>query len=976
MPYFFDHYADLRWPHAAPNVEGLRLPQLGALHAIAAHFTLRTDPALVTMPTGSGKTAVLMAAPFVLRAGRVLVLTPSRLVRAQIAGDFTALTILKKTGVVPRELALPVVLEVDSRIKSQEAWESLSIADVVVGIPSSLSPEIAGIPDPPRGLFDLILVDEAHHSSATTWRGLLDRFPDARRVLFTATPFRRDRGEIVGRFVYTYELGDALRDNVFGRLDYQAVRPDPGDIAGDLSIARRAAAALREDRRQGLDHRIMIRAGTVARAKELTALYATNTDLQLRLITGKHSVRTLNDTIIQLRQGKLDGIVCVDMFGEGFDLPNLKIAALHAPHRSLAITLQFIGRFARTTSSSNLGRAIFFALESEMEIERQRLYEDSAVWENIIPTLSEARIREEQKTREVFQSFRAQAPPKGDEEVSLYAIQPRFHVKIFDASSDFDMTSQSLFSDSVEVAYRWVSKEVNTAVYVTRAATRPSWTTSDRFDGVVYNLTIIHYDAEHRFLFVAATERTPTFYTTVATMLSKSGGILKPVFFGRLNKVLLDIVDARFFNVGMRQTGAAAITESYRTVAGSRADGSIRASDARSFSRGHLAGTGIEHGDSVTIGLSGASKVWSAQTGNIPEFLRWCKRLGAKLRDRRDPKTFSGVDYLSTGVEVGQLPADIAFVDWPSSAYHQGILRIECREGDTVHAIFPLLDLDITIDHNRSDTKSVMLVVPTKFGDWEARFSFQTARFVEPESTNSIVLSIEGHSESIPLEDFLSDEFPVFRTLEFGRLEGWQYLPPSEEVAPFEITQCEEIDWTAEGVNIQRELGPRGSSSIHAYLERRLEASDADIVFYDHGSGEIADFVTIKLSEGDMTIAFYHAKGSSKPHASDRLEDAFEVCGQAIKSSRWVDRGSLLTAVRRRLKRASGESRFIRGDSALLDELLRPSPAVRNSSVEIVIVQPGFSRRKLNGTKIGSLLAAADDYLRGCNGKIKIMASR
>jgi putative DNA primase/helicase len=51
--------------------------------------------------------------------------------------------------------------------------------------------------------------------------------------------------------------------------------------------------------------------------------------------------------VAKLRNDELHGIVCVNMFGEGFNLPNLKIAAVHSPHKSLAVTLQFIGRFAR-----------------------------------------------------------------------------------------------------------------------------------------------------------------------------------------------------------------------------------------------------------------------------------------------------------------------------------------------------------------------------------------------------------------------------------------------------------------------------------------------------------------------------------------------------------------------------------------------------------------------------------------------------
>ena len=57
-----------------------------------------------------------------------------------------------------------------------------------------------------------------------------------------------------------------------------------------------------------------------------------------------------------IKNGRHKVIVCVDMFGEGFDLPALKIAALHTVHKSLGVTLQFIGRFART--AAGVGPAI------------------------------------------------------------------------------------------------------------------------------------------------------------------------------------------------------------------------------------------------------------------------------------------------------------------------------------------------------------------------------------------------------------------------------------------------------------------------------------------------------------------------------------------------------------------------------------------------------------------------------------------
>ncbi|WP_416357644.1 DEAD/DEAH box helicase [Aureimonas phyllosphaerae] len=253
MSYFESNYPKLSFPISdqEKKIDGFREAQRGALFAVGSHFTARPEPAIVTMPTGSGKTAVLQACAFLLRAKRVLILTPSRLVREQVSEDFAALGVLKRVGALPQDLNPPKVMPTAHRVTDPAGWEAMRDFDAVVATVPSVSSHIEGVPKPQADLFDLILVDEAHHSPAVTWQMLLDDFPDARRVLFTATPFRRDDREIKARFVYTYDLRSAYLDKVFGRIDYQpvVVTPRGGDRQRleDVAVARAAEAKFRAD---------------------------------------------------------------------------------------------------------------------------------------------------------------------------------------------------------------------------------------------------------------------------------------------------------------------------------------------------------------------------------------------------------------------------------------------------------------------------------------------------------------------------------------------------------------------------------------------------------------------------------------------------------------------------------------------------------------------------------------------------------
>src|SRR5579862_8232347 len=106
---------DFREEDETAGRPGLRTPQIGALHAISAHFAVgkEFDPATVVLPTGTGKTETMLASQVYRRLRRTLVLVPSDTLRSQISGKFITLGVLPEALVVKKEIARP-------RVRSEE----------------------------------------------------------------------------------------------------------------------------------------------------------------------------------------------------------------------------------------------------------------------------------------------------------------------------------------------------------------------------------------------------------------------------------------------------------------------------------------------------------------------------------------------------------------------------------------------------------------------------------------------------------------------------------------------------------------------------------------------------------------------------------------------------------------------------------------------------------------------------------------
>lgn len=958
--YFSCTYPAVQYPIADGAVLGLRRGQLGAIHAVAGHLSVRSDPALVVMPTGSGKTGVLMLVPYLQRSKRALVVTPSRQVRAQIATDFRQLEVLRRLRVVPHDVVRPLVKELTGEITTHGGWDELRSFNVVVTTPNTISPVIQGIAPAPEGFFDLLLIDEAHHSPAKTWAAVLAAFPNAQKVLFTATPFRRDRREIKGSLVFNYPLGEARKDGVFGDITFCPVLPGLEE-SPDLAIAIAASRAYREDRAAGLDHRIMVRTKEKRKGEELFALYGQETDLRLRLIHSGHSLAHIEQTLMLMRRDELDGIVCVNMLGEGFDFPNLKVAALHAPHKSLSTTLQFIGRFARV-AGNNIGGARFFAVPAEIEGDVKDLLREDAAWQELVINLSEGRVSAERDIREQLASFdepEIAEPEVGD--VSLYSLRPRYHVKVYRVPEKVNITDPVELPSPFEIVHRRTSPELSATVLILNEQQKPDWSDQLRFGRTEFDLMVIYYDHIAKLLFINSSRRSDALYRAVAASFVGERAKILPLY--QTNRVLLGLTSVECFSVGMRNRLHTSRNESYKMVSGRRANLTVRKTDGKLFHRGHIMCKAKSGTQDITLGYSSASKVWSSSKGPIPHLIQWCRTLATKLAAEGQAVTVPGLDHLSVGEPIRNVPPDILAADWDTEVYAEYMkVKFAAPNGERVER--DLLDIDIVVDRGASTHQSIRVHLACDDEEWKLEFRPNEAPFFVYAAAPRSTPLVKYGDEELELTAFLNENPLHFYFASCGRLRGDEWYPCPHPADPYSRDLIEVIDWDASGVNITKEFwmpnqATGGKLSIHDYLRQDLNTDRYPVVFYDHRTGEVADFLTVHAEGMSTVVTLYHCKGSKGPRPGDRLDDVYEVCGQVIKSFNMVDNPpDLIKHVKRRSR--SG-SQFVRGDLATFETLMRQGMS-HGLIFRLVAVQPGASRAGLTDDVL-IVLGAANEYV-------------
>ncbi len=225
------------------------------------------------------------------------------------------------------------------------------------------------------------------------------------------------------------------------------------------------------------DHRLFARAASIKSAQSLVDIYRAE-GAKVAPIDSHVSKKVQEETEAALISGALDGVVCVDMFGEGYDFPKLKIAALHAPHKSLVPTLQFIGRFARTTDSAT-GDATLVAPLSRIRDVTAKLFQEGIDIAQLIDGAAQGEFTKVAENQQILDILKTRRQAESDyDSVSPLSLELYAHTRIFECARrpEFDRFGATI-GKKLKLAKQWMSDDGLIGLLLTVDHEPPSWAT-------------------------------------------------------------------------------------------------------------------------------------------------------------------------------------------------------------------------------------------------------------------------------------------------------------------------------------------------------------------------------------------------------------------------------------------------------------------------------------------------------------------
>ena len=326
---------------------------------------------MAQMPTGTGKTYLLTA----------------------VIDSFVSNNPMEKVWIVAHRREL--VSQIDGTVRKFHSYSASNTSSLLSSVKAMSIQWLMRHYDEIEEEPGMIVIDEAHHALAKTYKEMWERFPNAKFLGLTATPCRlngkgfTDLFDVLvqswgvpefiskGRLV-TYDFVSIKSDGVTQRLiDSLQKRGADGDYQNkemDMLLNKKPSIErlYRSLEEYGKDRKGIVYAINISHAQKITKLYQEN-GVRAIAIDSKTPATERQQDIEAFKKGDIQVLVNVDIFSEGFDCPDVEFVQLARPTLSLAKYLQMVGRGLRVAKGKkncviidNVGLYRVFGLPSQV----------------------------------------------------------------------------------------------------------------------------------------------------------------------------------------------------------------------------------------------------------------------------------------------------------------------------------------------------------------------------------------------------------------------------------------------------------------------------------------------------------------------------------------------------------------------------------------------------------------------------------
>lgn len=326
---------------------------------------------MAQMPTGTGKTYLLTA----------------------VIDSFVSNNPMEKVWIVAHRREL--VSQIDETVRKFHSYSASNTSSLLSSVKAVsiqwLSKHYDEIEEEPG----LIVIDEAHHALAKTYKEMWERFPKAKFLGLTATPCRLNGKGFTDLFdvlvqswgvpefiskgrLATYDFVSIKSDGVTQRLiDSLQKRGADGDYQNkemDMLLNKKPSIErlYRSLEEFGKDRKGIVYAINISHAQKITKLYQEH-GVKAIAIDSKTPATERQQDIEAFKKGDIQVLVNVDIFSEGFNCPDVEFVQLARPTLSLAKYLQMVGRGLRVAKGKkncviidNVGLYRVFGLPSQV----------------------------------------------------------------------------------------------------------------------------------------------------------------------------------------------------------------------------------------------------------------------------------------------------------------------------------------------------------------------------------------------------------------------------------------------------------------------------------------------------------------------------------------------------------------------------------------------------------------------------------